>query len=241
MENLKSQSIGKFVADDFRTASVFQNYGIDFCCRGGKTINEVCESKNISADELLTKLNEVSQQPGNSNADYNNWDLDLLADHIEKKHHRYVDKTIPVLQQFLEKLCKVHGERHPELFEINELFNECAGELTMHMKKEELMLFPYIRKIALMNNDNSSYQQPPFGTVQNPIKAMMSEHAAEGDRFAKIAELTSQYTPPADGCTTYRVAFEMLNEFEKDLHLHIHLENNILFPKSITLENELLT
>jgi len=240
MENLRSQSIGKFVADDFRTASVFQNYGIDFCCRGGKTIDEVCESKKISAEELLTKLKEVSQQPGDVNTDYKNWDLDLLADHIEKKHHRYVEKTIPVLQQFLDKLCKVHGERHPELHEINDLFSHTAGELTTHMKKEELMLFPYIRRIAVTKNDNVSYMQPPFGTVQNPIRMMMDDHAVEGDRFAKIAELSGQYTPPADGCTTYRVAFEMLKEFEKDLHLHIHLENNILFPKSIELEKELL-
>jgi len=239
MENLKTQSIGKFVADNFRTASVFQKYGIDFCCKGGKTINEVCETKNISADELLTKLKEVSDLPADANSNYQDWDLDLLADHIEKKHHRYVEKSIPALKQFLEKLCKVHGENHPELFEINEQFNLSAGELAMHMKKEELMLFPNIRKMALSKNNDEVYQQPHFGSVQNPINMMLEEHDTEGGRFRRISELSNNYTSPADGCTTYKVAFNLLKEFEEDLHLHIHLENNILFPKSIELEKEL--
>ncbi|MDQ3019056.1 MAG: iron-sulfur cluster repair di-iron protein [Bacteroidota bacterium] len=239
MENLKSQDIGKFVADDYRTATVFQNYGIDFCCRGGKTINEVCESKNISADELLTKLNEVSKQSTDQNIDYKSWDLDLLTDYIEKKHHRYVEKTIPVLKQFLEKLCKVHGARHPELFDIKEQFNISAGELSAHMKKEELMLFPYIKKISESKNESGQRLNPGNGSVQNPINIMMKEHTIEGDRFSKIAELSDNYTAPADGCTTYNVAFEMLKDFEEDLHMHVHLENNILFPGAIKLEKEL--
>ncbi len=239
MENLKTQSIGKFVADNFRTASVFQKYGIDFCCKGGRTISEVCENKNISADELISELSEVSDLDPDQNTNYQNWDLDLLSDHIEKKHHRYVEKSIPALKQFLEKLCKVHGENHPELFEIYEQFSLAAGELAAHMKKEELILFPYIRKIATAKNSNASYELPPFGSVQNPINIMMSEHDTEGERFRKIAELSNNYSTPADGCTTYKVAFNLLKEFEEDLHLHIHLENNILFPKSIELEKEL--
>jgi len=241
MENLRSQSIGKFVADDYRTAAVFQNYGIDFCCRGGKTINEVCESKNISADEMLTKLDDVSKQTNDQNIDYKSWDLDLLTDYIEKKHHRYVEKTIPVLKQFLEKLCKVHGARHPELFDINEEFNISAVELTAHMKKEELMLFPFIKKMAALKNVTVQEKWNPVnGSVQNPINMMMEEHSIEGDRFSKIAELSNNYTAPADGCTTYNVAFEMLKDFEADLHMHIHLENNILFPGAISLEKVLL-
>ena len=239
MENLGTQRIGKFVADDYRTAAIFQQYGIDFCCRGGKSVNEVCESKNISADELLAKLSDVSNQSSDQNINYKSWDLDLLADYIEKKHHRYVEKTIPVLRQFLEKLCKVHGAAHPELFDINELFNISAGELTIHMKKEELILFPSIKKMINLKNEPDQELNPEDESVQNPINMMMEEHSAEGDRFSKISELSNNYTAPADGCTTYNVAFDMLKEFEADLHMHIHLENNILFPGAIKLEKEL--
>ena len=140
---------------------------------------------------------------------------------------------------FLDKLCKVHGERHPELFEINKLFNETAQELSAHLKKEELILFPFIKKMANAKRKGSTIEAPAFGTVENPVHMMEHEHTAEGDRFARIAELTNHYTPPADACNTYRVTYAMLEEFENDLHTHIHIENNILFPKSIQLEKEL--
>lgn len=234
-----AKSVGEFVADNYRTASVFQKYNIDFCCKGGKTINEVCENKKIPADELLNDLNDVLKQSNDPGSDYQSWSLDLLADYIEKKHHRYVEQAIPPLKQFLNKLCKVHGPHHPELFEINEEFNASAGELTMHMRKEELILFPYIRKMVVAKYNKATKEQPVFGSVQNPINMMMEEHNTEGERFRKIAELGNNYNPPPDACNTYRVAFSLLKEFEDDLHLHIHLENNILFPKSVILENEL--
>ena len=145
MENQKTKSVGSFVAEDYRTASVFQKYRIDFCCQGGKTINEVCEKKNISADELLANLNAVTTQSNNLATDYQSWSLDFLADYIENKHHKYIEQTTPGLKQFLDKLCRVHGGNHPELFEINEQFNASAGELAMHMKKEELMLYLFKR------------------------------------------------------------------------------------------------
>ena len=130
----------------------------------------------------------------------------------------------------------MHGVNHTELFEVNELFKGCAGELAQHMKKEELMLFPFIKKMVKASNDHLFIQEPSFGTVNNPIAMMMEEHEAEGDRFVKIASLTNNYTPPADACNTYRVTFAMLEEFEQDLHKHIHLENNILFPRAVALE-----
>src|SRR5690349_18975507 len=129
MLELRSKSVGQFVAEDYRTAAVFQKHGIDFCCKGGKTIDEVCESKKLSADELLGELGDVSKQTGNQNTDFQSWPLDLLADYIEKKHHRYIEESTPALKQFLDKLCKVHGGHNPELFEINEQFNSSAGEL----------------------------------------------------------------------------------------------------------------
>lgn len=238
MENLKDKTIGSFVAQDFRTAAVFTKYKIDFCCKGNRTLNEVCEKSSIDSDVLVQNLSDVLQSENNNNIDFNSWPLDLLADYIEKTHHRYVEDKTTILLQFLDKLCKVHGEGHPELFKINQLFTECAGELSQHMKKEELMLFPFVKRMVKTKEADGLLSQPSFGTVSNPIAMMMHEHDNEGDRFREIANLTNDYTAPSDGCTTYKVTFAMLKEFEEDLHKHIHLENNILFPKSVILEKE---
>ncbi|AOC93380.1 Iron-sulfur cluster repair protein ScdA [Flavobacterium anhuiense] len=238
MENLKNKTIGSFVAEDFRTAAVFSKYRIDFCCKGNRTIAEVCEKQNIDANDLLQNVLQVVQSENSGSIDFNSWPLDLLADYIEKTHHRYVEEKMNVLLPFLDKLCKVHGANHPELFKINELFIGCAGELSQHMKKEELVLFPFVKRMVKTKESDGVLSQPSFGTVSNPIAMMMHEHDNEGERFREIAELTNNYTPPADACTTYRVTFAMLKEFEADLHKHIHLENNILFPKAVTLEKD---
>lgn len=241
MEVLNSNAqkqIGAFVAEDFRTAAVFNQYGIDFCCRGGRTIEEVCEKNQIDATVLLDKLEAVINTKTDQSIDYKSWPLDLLAEYIEKKHHRYVEEKIPVLLQFLGKLCRVHGERHPELLEINDLFTASAGELAAHLKKEELILFPFVKKMVAATLNDGGVEAPNFGTVENPIAMMMEEHDNEGVRFRKIAELTHNYNPPADACNTFRVTYAMLEEFEKDLHLHIHLENNILFPEAVKLEKK---
>ncbi|MFC0605077.1 iron-sulfur cluster repair di-iron protein [Winogradskyella pulchriflava] len=232
------KEIGKYVADDFRTAAIFSKYKIDFCCNGNRTLTEACEKKGIDSKIIMEELNQVLNSSSSETIDYKSWPLDLLAEYIEKKHHRYVEEKIPVLCQFLDKLCRVHGERHPELYKINELFTSSAGELASHMKKEELILFPFIKKMVKAKLENGVVQSPQFGTVENPINMMKHEHDTEGERFREIAELTSNYNPPADACNTYKVTFAMLDEFEKDLHLHIHLENNILFPKAIQLEKQ---
>lgn len=229
-------TIGEMVAQDYRAASVFGKHGIDFCCKGHRTLQEACERKGFSQEQIQSELKNVLQEPPANAIDFKTWPLDLLTTYIEKTHHRYVEKQIPVLLQFLEKLCKVHGERHPELFEINSLFKLSAGDLAQHMKKEELILFPFIQKMVKAQKDNQPIQEPHFGTVENPIAMMQDEHTVEGDRFATIATLTDGFTPPEDACSTYKVAFQMLKEFEQDLHKHIHLENNILFPKAIELQ-----
>ncbi|WP_418602371.1 iron-sulfur cluster repair di-iron protein [Hwangdonia sp.] len=232
------KQIGQFVAEDYRTAAVFSKYKIDFCCNGNRSINEACEKKGIDSNVLLDELHSVLNNKGGESIDYKSWPLDLLIDYIEKKHHRYVEEKIPVLRQFLDKLCRVHGERHPELFKVNELFTASAGELAAHMKKEELILFPFVKKMVSATLSQGAVQSPQFGTVENPIAMMMQEHDNEGERFREIAALTNDYNPPADACNTYRVTYAMLEEFEQDLHLHIHLENNILFPKAIKLEQQ---
>lgn len=235
MNFTKNNIVGKIVADDYRTATVFKSHKIDFCCQGNRTIETVCESAKIDAEQLIAELNKTNTDPKNAGIDFKSWENDLLADYIEKKHHRYVLARIPELKEYLNKIAKVHGERHPELLKIEQLFTASAHELLAHMQKEENILFPYIRSMA--NKEQS--EAPHFGTVQNPIGMMMHEHDTEGERFRQIAKLSSDYTPPADGCTTYKVAFAMLKEFEEDLHLHIHLENNILFPRAIEAEQKL--
>lgn len=236
MENTTEKTIGQLVAEDYRTAQVFKNHGIDFCCKGNRSIEEVAQKNNMDAAVLYSELEAVQNRKSGENTDFGSWPLDLLTDYIEKKHHRYVEEKIPILKAYLDKLCKVHGGRHPELFQIQDHFITSSGELTAHMKKEELILFPIIRKMVDANQKGTAMKKPHFGTVENPIQMMMHEHENEGDRFQEISKLSNNYTPPADACNTYRVAFALLQEFEDDLHRHIHLENNILFPKAIVLE-----
>lgn len=225
---ISEQSIvGELVAENFKTASVFKKHHIDFCCNGNRTIAEACEKKHIDAEKLIQELNGL-QSNNSENYNFNEWDLDLLADYIEKKHHRFVRNKIEEIEPFLYKVAKVHGERHPELLQIKVHFDASASELTHHMKKEEELLFPIIRK--LINGEATET------SVEDLISDMHEEHQNEGDRFRLISELSNDYTPPADACATYKVTFALLKEFEDDLHTHIHLENNILFPKAIALE-----
>ncbi len=237
----QNQVIGELVAQDYRTAAVFKKYGIDFCCQGNRTIQEACEKKKIDSKEVLNDIEQISSKSAETSTDYQSWPLDLLADYIEKKHHRYVEEKIQEIKPFLDKICQVHGAHHPELFQIQEEFVASAGELAAHMKKEEFILFPFVRKIAKAKHEGLKVDAPRFGSVQNPVQTMMDEHSTEGERFARIEQLSNHYTPPTDGCNTYRVTFALLKEFEQDLHLHIHLENNILFPKTIALEKELMS
>ncbi len=240
MNVITAQSnIGAIVANDYRSASVFKNHGIDYCCNGNRSIADACADKDLDTDVLIAALSNVSSADVSGHIDYKSWPLDLLADYIEKTHHRYVSTKIEELLPLLDKIVKVHGTAHPELSEIQSLFVATAGALTQHMKKEEMILFPFIRKMATAAIAQQNITLPPFGSIQNPIAMMHHEHDDEGERFRKIAALSNNYTPPDDACATYKVTFALLREFEADLHLHIHLENNILFPKSIMLENEL--
>jgi regulator of cell morphogenesis and NO signaling len=239
MSTLTEKTIGELVAEDYRTASIFEQYGIDFCCNGNRNLTEACADKNIRPEELLSKIDRVQQETKSNLPDFQSWPADLLVDYIEKKHHRYIEETIPVLKQYLEKIGQVHGNNHPELLKIAALFSASAGELTAHMKKEEFILFPYIRKMVKVRNSGEQPEHPLFGTVANPIQMMMQEHDHEGVRFREISRLSNTYTPPEDACNTYRVAYATLKEFEDDLHQHIHLENNILFPRALAMEKEL--
>lgn len=236
MEIATNRTIGSIVAEDFRTAAIFSAHGLDFCCKGGRTIEEACRQKGLNSAELKTELLAAMARDAGAERDYKTWTASRLIEHIERVHHRYVESRTPTLLQFLDKLCRVHGERHPELFAIQREFEECAGAMAVHMKKEELVLFPYISQLEKAGTHGVEAPVPHFGSVTNPIAMMEHDHDAEGERFRRIAELSSNYANPPDGCATYAAAMALLKEFEGDLHLHIHLENNILFPKAKAME-----
>lgn len=233
------RTVGSIVAEDYRAAAVLTRYGIDFCCKGGRSVQEVCDTKNIDRNQLTEDITATLARNTKNGEDMRTWPLDQLADHVETVHHRYVEERGPILRQYLDKLCRVHGGRHPELFLIQDEFNTCLGAMAMHMKKEELVLFPFVRNLARSERSGGPFKAPHFGTVENPVKAMMADHEDEGARFGRMNAVSGNFTPPADGCATYATAFLMLKEFEEDLHLHIHLENNIMFPRAVELEKKL--
>ncbi|MFP5471300.1 MAG: iron-sulfur cluster repair di-iron protein [Bacteroidia bacterium] len=236
----KPSTIGELVAKDFRKAEVFRKFGLDFCCGGNKSLKDACAEKGILVKEVETALTEIDNQTKSASQDFNSWDLDFLADYIVNTHHKYVAGSLPMLYEFSTKVARVHGDRHPEVMDIADYFDAVAEELKMHMHKEEMILFPYIKQLVAAKKNNTSVQAPAFGTIENPIKMMESEHISAGGNMSEINRLSNGFTPPEGACSSYRVLFAKLEEFEKDLHQHIHLENNILFPKAIQLEKELM-
>jgi regulator of cell morphogenesis and NO signaling len=233
----KESKIGEIVAQDFRTAGVFEKYGVDFCCGGKKSINEACSDSGIDSDELINNLMQVNGSRETNN--FNSWEPDFLIDYIINNHHKYVLGALPVITAHTEKVSSKHGEKHPEVIKISGLFAGLKAELESHMQKEERMLFPYIKHLSEIVRLGQDASYPPFGSVENPIKVMETEHETAGKIIAEIYKLSSAYLIPEDACTSYTVLYKELKEFEDDLHVHIHLENNILFPKAVELEKKL--
>jgi regulator of cell morphogenesis and NO signaling len=234
IETLESTTIGDIVAADFRTAAVFERFGIDFCCGGRRSVAEACRSVAADPGEVIAALSTLPQDLAED--DTSRWPVNRLIDHIVATHHGYVRRALPAISRHLAKLHEVHGERHPELSRVADVWREAAAELTQHMMKEEQVLFPYIRVLAARDPRRPGVLSCPFGTVENPIRMMEREHQDAGDALRVIRTLTDDYTPPADGCTTYRVCMAELAAFEQDLHRHVHLENNVLFPRAVALE-----
>ncbi len=235
-----STTIAEIVAEDYRKAEVFKKFGLDFCCGGKKSVEKACSDKKIDAHALITALEEVDIQENDHNMDYNAMKLDELVDHIVTTHHDYVKESLPLIAEFSAKVARVHGNANPEVVEIFNEFTALEQELGQHMHKEEIVLFPFIKQLASSKNNNEPAPPPPFGTINNPITMMEQEHDIAGNTMTSINKLSNNYTPPEHACNTYRVLYAKLEEFENNLHQHVHLENNILFPKAIKLEEELL-
>ncbi len=234
---LKNRTVADIVSENIKTAHVFKKYNIDFCCGGGKSVEEACNKWGIDINMLENELNNAFHTSTPS-VNYSSWSLDFLCDYIEQTHHKYVLESIPIIQSYLDKVAKVHGLESPETIEIKNLFNQLVAELVPHMRKEELMLFPYIRKMISKKGESNETSKIIFETIQNPISMMMHEHDHAGDLIKSINKLSHSYTTPNWACNTYKALYAKLEEFENDLHLHIHLENNILFPKAIKFDSK---
>jgi regulator of cell morphogenesis and NO signaling len=234
-----NSTIRRIVADDFRAAAVFERHGIDFCCGGNRPVGEACRELGVD-ESLLTGELDAALSPGSAELPrFNAWELDFLTGYIVTNHHGYIRQVLDTVRAHTRKVADVHGERHPEVVPIADAFETVARDLTQHMAKEEQMLFPYINSLVAARRSGGPAPFAPFGAVANPIRMMEIEHQAAGDETALIRKLSHGYAPPDDACTTYKVAYQELQAFEADLHQHVHLENNILFPKAIEIERRL--
>lgn len=223
-----SKTIGEIVAQDFRTASVFSEAGIDFCCGGKMTLEEACAEKGINVSDMITKLEnpESAAAPAHK---FNEWRPGFLCDYIVNEHHSYVRRSLPELVFYTRKIAGVHGANHPELSEIADLIEVINNELLLHLNEEEEVLFPAIKKLF-----GSNSAEPD---IKNIISSLIGEHESAGGAMDSINAMTDGYKLPADACNSYRMTFELLKKFEDDLHVHVHLENNILFPKTMNKLN----
>ncbi len=241
MDTFRDTTIKKIVTNDYRAAAVFEKYSLDFCCKGGVTIDQACTEKNVDPDLIYAELAELARESHANLPRFSEWPMDELIDYIVNVHHRYVREATPVVHAHTQKVAHVHGDHHPEVVAIAGHFETVGKDLTSHMMKEELMLFPYIKALVTAKRSGGVPPSAPFGTVQNAINMMEAEHQSAGGELYQIRALSGNYAPPEDACTTYRVSYKELQQFEQDLHEHVHLENNILFPKAIALEQVLLS
>jgi regulator of cell morphogenesis and NO signaling len=219
---------------------IFEKLGIDYCCGGGKSLADACTAAGVSVDQVLDSLNASVESVSTSAArDWQALSQTELITHIVDKHHAFTREELVRLEALLAKVSGVHGENHPELFQIQHHFGKLRGELEPHMLKEEGVLFPYIVRLEEAAWANQTLSPPPFRTVQNPVRVMMAEHDGAGYILGRMREASSGYAVPRDGCISYKTLYSALTAMEVDLHQHIHLENNILFPRAVELEDML--
>jgi regulator of cell morphogenesis and NO signaling len=228
------KTVGEIAASDYRATQVFEKYGIDFCCGGQKGLGEACAEKGLSTGQVLQELAQAAQSTGGPGENYDQWELDFLADYIINQYHTYTKSVLPRVTEFAKKVVEAHGDRHPETLLIAQSWRELGEEMIAHLQKEEQVLFPYIKRIVQGKKEG----WPPFGSARQIIQNMEAEHEAVGESLAEIESLSQGFTPPQDACNTYRALYGYLAEFDQATKKHVHLENNILFPKAISLEKQ---
>lgn len=238
MTTLITKTVRELATENPAATRVFEKLGIDYCCGGHQSLEQACEKANLSIDQVLDSIEMADQttQAAQANRDWNKEPLSELIAHIKNAHHKFTREEVVRLSALLDKVGKVHGKNHPEVLEIRGVFAELAQELTTHLMKEEMVLFPYITRLEEAVIENEPVVPPPFGTVQNPIAMMEHEHDSAGNALRAMRQASSNYSAPEDACFSYRTLYSTLAAFEADLHQHIHLENNILFPRAIAME-----
>lgn len=236
--------VGELVRENLGRSRVFEGHAIDYCCEGGRTLAQACRMVHVDPQIVQRELALCDEQKRlNSNPEAggkvrDELTLGALIDHIEKKHHAFLREELPRLESLLQKVVAAHGVRHPELLDLQRTFRTMHEELLSHLWKEENVLFPMVRKLEAARGQGETLPSFHCGSVQNPIRVMFQEHQDVGDGLRDVRRLTNGFTPPADACPTYRVLLERLHELELDLHVHIHQENNVLFPRAVQLEAE---
>jgi len=232
----QAETLGEIAGKDLRKAEVFKKLGLDFCCGGKKSLEDACNEMGLDVDVVKSKLENVSQtQSATPSHEFSSWPLSFLSDYIVNVHHSYVNQSMPVLLDLSQKVAEHHGASNPELKLVYDKLDEMFCELKVHLKKEENILFPYIKQLE---NANGSPVAKAFASVQQPVSVMEHDHDIVGDLAKEIRALSNNFNLPATACNSYALLYKKLEEFEDDLHVHIHLENNILFPKVIEMENE---
>lgn len=231
-----NSTVGDLAAESLGAVRVFEKYGIDYCCGGKRPLGDVCREKEISAESVLRELDDAAQQSANE-TDWNRATLRDLIRHIVGTHHEYLKLELPHIDARLAKVLAVHGEHDADVLRpLQGLFITLREELELHLHKEEQMLFPVIEAYESAVAAGRPLPPTPLGTVTNPIHVMEHEHDSAGDVVERMRKVTSGFTPPLHACTTYRALFESLAQLESDLHRHVHLENNVLFPRAAALE-----
>jgi len=234
-----TQTVGELAAQCPGATREFERMGIDYCCGGSRTLGEACAEAKISVPEALSRLQQgLAASLTTNERDWQAASLTELIAHINGTHHVFVRAECPRIEALTAKVVSVHGQNHPELLQVQEIFGELAGELAVHLMKEEQILFPYVLRMEEATFAGEAAPPAMFGSVVNPVRMMMQEHDGAGDTIRKLRSITNEYQAPADACTSYRTLYEALKGFETDLHQHIHLENNILFPRAVALQSK---
>ncbi len=236
MATMAIKTVRDYAVENPNATRVFEKYGIDYCCGGHKSLTDACAAANVDVNDVLKGIEGSEPSTAGNTKDWRKESLTALVEHINSTHHVYVKEEVPRLTQLIAKVVAAHGTNHPELLTVQEIFSDLGQELSMHLMKEEQILFPYVAAAERSAKTGEPVPASCFGTVQNPVRMMMMEHDSAGVALKQLRELTSDYTVPADACISYKTLYQALQDFEKDLHQHIHLENNILFPRAIELE-----
>jgi regulator of cell morphogenesis and NO signaling len=238
MAVIAEKTVREIAVENPAATRVFEKFGIDYCCGGSQPFEQACAKAGVGAEEVLDSI-EIEEETARVARQVHDWQgepLSNLVAHIKDTHHKYTREEIARLGALLEKVCAVHGKNHPELVEIQTTFSGLSQELTMHMMKEEMMLFPYIVRMEEAVIQKEPVLPAPFGTVQNPVAMMEHEHDSAGNALREIRKASNNFLAPAAACVSYQTLYKALEAFEADLHQHIHLENNILFPRAIAME-----